>query len=867
MHCRRLRKEEMYPPRLRNVCLSSIEGKDVNGETFPDSEDMKNDETFKDSKPPVCQKRPFVAFSEYGKMLEYCNALHLFSKLTGDTKLEGVYLSLGCLYYVLGYYDKSIIFFEKAVGLSKETNDKEIERRAYTNLALALETVGQREKAHDCIKRALYLCGVNGYQDAKQCCMFYTKQGMLNHEIGEYEKSIKCHEMSLQLSTILCDQYEQGTSHYNLGTVYCTLGHYKKSIKHHKKCLEIRSASGDMHGQGISCTQLAYLHYILGEYGESINYQERSLHISLEKEAREMEMACYNNLGCVHHARGQYEKSIAFYEKWLDSSQTSMDRKKGKRVFRHLSGLFHAVGRHERAKRCQERAFSIDADNPSEFICSSSSDLLQEERFEIIEVMEGDEDDRFLIPRTARSHTSRLDVRKTSDYLSECIRNHELSRTNFNDECKLSFDDQSVSLFKTHSLLLASFGNANAALFAAEQGRAPALADLMRKTYGFQSFSNTTAPEIPINTISSLVEKQKSSFLFMAFLMKNLALWFVDKAGKLSFKTYSEPDPLINNTEDLLKTLSKEIMDSIRTDQDSDARPNEEGDYSRETKRDLCLQRLYNAIIAPIANFIEGPEIIIVAEGQMFLIPFAALRDENGVYLSETLKIRLIPSFTSLRLIQDSPTNYHCHTGALIVGDPTIGLEAFPPLPAAREEVEMISAVLGVPCLVGEQATKEAVLLNIEEVCLVHLACHGCEETGEPALAPGLSFTGNPKKEDVVVTMEEIARLTIRAKLVVLSTCYSAHGKVMAGEGIVGIARAFLGSGARSVLVSLWPVEDEPARFFMYIFYKYLVLEKMTASDSLHRTQKEMRSTWEFKDEKDWASFVLIGDDVSIDIA
>ena len=862
---------EMHQPRLRDVCPSSIEGEDTSVKTFPDSEDTKNGETFKDSKPLDCQKRPFVAFSEYDKILEWCNAFHRSSKLFGDTKLEGQsYLSLGCIHYVLVHYDKSIIFFGKVAELSKKTNDKETERRAYTNLALAFEAVGQRGKAHDCIKRALELCGVNDYSDPKQCCMFYTKQGMLNHEIGEYEKSIKCHEMSLQFSTILCDQHGKGTSHYNLGSVYCTLGQYKKSMEHLKRCLEIRSASGDMHGQGISCTQLAYLHYILGEYGKSISYQERALHISLEEEAREMEMASYNNLGCVHHALGQYEKSIAFYEKWLDSRQPSMDRKMEKRVFKHLSSLFHAVGSHDRAKRCKERAFSIDADLPSdtnEFICSSSNDLPQGESFEIIEVMEGDEDDRFLIPRRARSHSSRLDVRKTSDYFAESIQKHELSRINFNDECKLSFDDQSVSLFKTHSLLLASFGNANAALFAAEQGRAPALVDLMCKTYGFQTPSNTTAPKIHIGTISSLVEKQKSSFLFMAFLMKNLALWFVDKAGKLSFKTYSEPDPLINNTEELLKKLSKEIMDSIRKDQDGNARPNEEDDHSCKQKRDLCLRRLYNAVISPIANLIEGPEIIIVAEGQMFLIPFAALQDKHGVCLLETLKIRLIPSLTTLRLIQESPANYHCHTGALIVGDPTIGLELFPPLPAAREEVEMISAVLGVPCLVGEQATKEAVLLNIEEVCLVHLACHGCEETGEPALAPRPSLIGNPKIEDVVLTMEEIARLNIRAKLVVLSTCYSARGKVMAGEGIVGIARAFLGSGARSVLVSLWPVDDEPTRFFMYIFYKYLVLEKMTASDSLHRTQKEMRSTWEFEDEKDWASFVLIGDDVSIDIS
>lgn len=59
-----------------------------------------------------------------------------------------------------------------------------------------------------------------------------------------------------------------------------------------------------------------------------------------------------------------------------------------------------------------------------------------------------------------------------------------------------------------------------------------------------------------------------------------------------------------------------------------------------------------------------------------------------------------------------------------------------------------------------------------------------------------------------MLTMEDIANVGIRAKLVVLSCCNSGHGKIMTAEGVVGIARAFLGSGARSVLMSLWPVND-----------------------------------------------------------
>ena len=81
----------------------------------------------------------------------------------------------------------------------------------------------------------------------------------------------------------------------------------------------------------------------------------------------------------------------------------------------------------------------------------------------------------------------------------------------------------------------------------------------------------------------------------------------------------------------------------------------------------------------------------------------------------------------------------------------------------------MIARLLGVPCLAGEQATKEDVLRRIQEVSLVHIVTHGDAERGKIALASNSSVTGIPTKEDFMLTMKDIAEVRIRAKLVVLS--------------------------------------------------------------------------------------------------
>ena len=136
------------------------------------------------------------------------------------------------------------------------------------------------------------------------------------------------------------------------------------------------------------------------------------------------------------------------------------------------------------------------------------------------------------------------------------------------------------------------------------------------------------------------------------------------------------------------------------------------------------------------------------------------------------------------------------------------------PLPCAGKEAEMIGRLLGVQPLLARRATKQAVLQRIHSASLIRFAAHGNAERGEIALAPVRSTNKTPQEEDYLLTMSEITKVQLRAKLVVLSCCHSGQGQIRA-EGVVGIARAFLGSGARSVLVALWAIQDIATEQFM----------------------------------------------------
>ena len=201
------------------------------------------------------------------------------------------------------------------------------------------------------------------------------------------------------------------------------------------------------------------------------------------------------------------------------------------------------------------------------------------------------------------------------------------------------------------------------------------------------------------------------------------------------------------------------------------------------------------------------------------------------------------------------------------MGDPTVGevqyngrLTDIIPLFFASKEAEMVGQLLGVQPLLGSHATKQAVLQAIPSVSLIHLAAHGNAERGEIALSPQCTTNNTPQEEDYLLTMSDIEGVQVRAKLVVLSCCHSGRGLVKK-EGVIGIARAFLASGARSVLVASWALEDQATAKLMKCFYKHLVRGE-SASESLHQAVQWLRSNG-FSKPSQWAPFVLMGDNVT----
>ncbi len=149
--------------------------------------------------------------------------------------------------------------------------------------------------------------------------------------------------------------------------------------------------------------------------------------------------------------------------------------------------------------------------------------------------------------------------------------------------------------------------------------------------------------------------------------------------------------------------------------------------------------------------------------------------------------------------------------------------------------------------------------LDLEPFSVVHFATHGLISRNHPNRSALLLTPDTDLKEDGFLQAREISRLRLPADLVVLSACRTARGRPMAGEGIQGLAQAFFHAGARSVLATLWDIEDAPTAYFIERFYHHLSLGK-SKSESLRTAKLDLISRDGLEHPSRWAGFILIGE-------
>lgn len=190
--------------------------------------------------------------------------------------------------------------------------------------------------------------------------------------------------------------------------------------------------------------------------------------------------------------------------------------------------------------------------------------------------------------------------------------------------------------------------------------------------------------------------------------------------------------------------------------------------------------------------------------------------------------------------------------------------QPLPSLPGAETEANAIAPLLNTKPLIGNLATKSAIVQLLPKARIIHLATHGLLDDvrglgSAIALAPDPSPSYKEKIGEVngLLTAEEILDMKLNAELVVLSACNTGRGR-LTGDGIIGLSRSLISAGVPSVLVSLWSVPDAPTASLMTEFYQNL----QKNPDKAQALRQAMLTTMKNHPSnlKNWAAFTLIGE-------
>jgi CHAT domain-containing protein len=291
---------------------------------------------------------------------------------------------------------------------------------------------------------------------------------------------------------------------------------------------------------------------------------------------------------------------------------------------------------------------------------------------------------------------------------------------------------------------------------------------------------------------------------------------------------------------------------------------------------------LYRELLAPALEQAGASvtRLLIVPDGCLHGLPFAALRpDADADPLGTTYEITVVPSVTMwLRWKTgggDEPHDGSAAMAALSLADPEIRAggdasafrEADPwleglrldRLPRARAEARGLVRRIGGASLMragseaSERFIKEA---ELDRYGILHVAAHAVVDYTRPERSAIILAPGS-EEEDGFLQAREIAELDLDGKVVILSSCRSASGEVIRGEGVLGLARALFVAGSRAVIGNLWPMRDEDAETFMNEFSRRIGSGASLASALTGARRARIASG---APPAAWAGIVLIGD-------
>lgn len=810
------------------------------------------------------------SFGETSKAgVEISRALELYRE-ENEKSGEGLALTaMGLWHSANEDHSRAIELHKQALEIFHAIGDRHSEAIALNAIGQAYEKLHEDSNALSYYNNALTLFEKDGALEAASLATYGIASTQFR--MGNLDRSLASYERCMQLSRSVGNVRIEAYARQGIATIYAVQRRPQLALNQYENLERFFKSINDLRGQTMALNAHGNFLLQLGEKQNALNVLSQALSLSEKMGDNGILIATLYNVARANEVLGLHQNALSLIKKSFDLIE-QIRANVASPDFR--ASYFSAVRPHY--ELCIEILMQLHRQRPDQGFDAQALSVSEQSRA------------RLLIDLLSESRTNVLagaarDLVENERRLRGLLRAQAQYQLNLSLSGKPSSEltevtDQIARLRSDYQVVQTQLREQNPRLFSFEKFVPMDLARIQKELQG----SDTMVLEYALGDHQSY-------------------LWAVTSNSMDSYILPARSD---------IESVAQEFYKVITARQGSaDQNGN---DYSStvaaaDAKYLEKASNLSQMLLGPVADKIGNRRLVVVTDGALRYIPFAALpRPSNGpVAASPTLllatnELVMLPSASTLIAIR-GVQSHNSSTGKLvaIIADPVLSpsddrvqregqLSAIAQgaadhdsqrperqstddlrlarLAHASEEADAISGIApwGTTLVAkGFEASRETAMSpEVSRAQIVHFATHGFLDSEHPELSGiVLSMTDrNGAKTNGLMPLPDIYSLDLSADLIVLSACQTALGKESGGEGLVGLTHSFMSAGAKSVVASLWKVDDRATAALMAEFYVGILKKGMTPAAALRSAQLKIMQQKQWSAPYYWAGFVLQGE-------
>ncbi len=736
------------------------------------------------------------------------------------------------VYLSIGNYAKALEALYRSFEITKKSNNLGRQGIALDSLGAIYLSQGNLELAESSLQQSLALLrkAETNPEASGALTDALINMGHVQKQKGAYEKALEYYQEALHVASTNNEQLKFAAAALSVGEIYYQQKNFAQARKFYEQSLAIKQKQGNHAGQGSVLLLLGRLAYEQSQPEEALRLAEQSTNYARQNGNLDLLWRARSLAGVAHNALGQDVTAQTAFSEAVSS----------------IENIWLQLGGGEQ----QQQFFFGNKITPYQEIVKLH--LKKQE------------------PEVALEFAERAKARTLLDvlYSGHANINHALTAADREQEQQLKNELVAVNALVTRA-------NQTARLDAtAQEGLQQRLQHARLAYESFQTKLYAAHPDLRI--------KRGQSPAFT--LAQALPLLPDATSAALEYVTTDDKTFLFALTREGTKPKLQVYELSVAT------KPLMERAQNFRTKlaqHDLLFgveaEQLYRDLLGPAQAQLRGKnKLIIVPDGELWALPFEALKSGANRFLLEDFEIARAPSLTALIGMKETHEQRKSDgTNALLaLGNPKFqaqgdknltlreggnGLSALPETEAEVKTLAQLYGTRGSKVLVGARASEQEFKAEAGKYRVLHLATHSVFDDVNPMYShlvmaqPEVATT-----EDGLLETWEILQMDLHADLVILSACETARGRVHAGEGVWGLVWALFIAGTPTTVVSQWKVNSVSTSELMLAFHRELQTDASakhaSKAEALRQAELKLLRSKQYHHPFYWASFILIGD-------